>query len=118
MYWGEVKGILANICNQMRKPVVDPSQFDYLSLVAAGALKDADQYREGLNEVLTCEALILHKLLPCKDLFTHEQVQRSVSLIHKYLINKHAKKLSKAWSSYVKDQLSIGGAKLYKYISK
>ncbi len=92
MYWGEVKDILANACNQMRSPKITDEYFDILSLLASNAIHDADQNREGLNEVLSCEALILSKLLPCKDLYTHEQVLGSAKLIHKFLIHTHFKK--------------------------
>ncbi len=118
MYWGEVKGILANVCNQMRSTNITDEYFDILSLLASNAIHDADQNREGLNEVLSCEALILSKLLPCKDLYTHEQVLGSAKLIHTFLIKTHLKSISKRWSTYMKEQLSLGGAQLYKYIAK
>ena len=118
MYWGEVKGILANIKNRLTSEQFSQESIDNLCLLAASALSDSAEYRAGLSAILNAEALILSKLLPAPDVFTHVKVYDTVVLIHKQLISKHYDAIYKKWNTFVKEQLSQGGAKLFKYISK
>ena len=118
MYWGEVKGILANIVSQISSGSLSQDQALNLSTYGAQCLEHSQHHVQGLTAVLECEAQVLPKLLPCSDTYTHEQTYQSVCLIHKHLMNSHITCIRKAWSSFVKDQLCLGGARLFKYIAK
>ena len=96
----------------------NPDKRNDLVKVFRDALFFADQHLTSLNAKWSDEAVILHGLVSSHDEYKLFQIHDTIKSIHEYMLNKTLNAINIKWTKHVKEQLSLGGSQLFKFISK
>lgn len=116
MYWGSTYHLGQHAACSF--PSANPAVRTQLIGAFIQALEDAPKHTEGLHEDLMWEAQILVKLLSTHNEYNLNQVVRTTGTIHKTYVTKNMTLMNNKWKQYVNEQLTLGGKKLFQFVSK
>ena len=115
-YWSKMKQLATHLVTEYSS--ANPDKKENLIVAFKEALFFADLHLQLLNDKWSDEAVILHHLAASHDEYTLNRIHDTTKSIHDYLLNKTMNTINIKWTTFVKEQLSLGGSQLFKFISK
>jgi hypothetical protein len=121
MYWCQAKQCLTHTINLL--PQLDDTRKATVVGAMAKLLDFSDEHCENLDDVLKAEACVMSRVLQQQASvnnlpFVLSKLLNTIDEFQKVFVHRSARDLQKKWKTHVKDQLYLGGGKLFAFISR
>jgi len=115
LFWGHVKGFSRFIL----RAAIDLKLAHCKDLITnlIELLTSSTHHVEPLSQAQQAEVIALHRSLSFADLHIWQQFHTVIEDVFKTCVSTKINSIRSDWHRFVKSQLSIGGGKLFKYIS-
>jgi len=115
-YWCTVKQLTTHVNNEYAS--ANPNSRDKITKALADVLRTASDHYDLLSDRLRAEADVLSGLLLAHSEYTLNQILNTVCSIHTHVVSKSLNALNIKWNKHVREQLSLGGGRLFQFISQ